>query len=201
MGSRLTNAFLFGSFAVVALLAACSAPDPGALNVQDPIVPNGRNTSTSTSSGTAASSTSSGAPAGLFADAFKTGDPGQDTSAATVHTGAVAGNKFGQDCSKAGCHAATGGGAGAPVWKAAGSVYDGTAPAVNVQVRIKGDKGLCDTFTDKSGNFWCETDMGTLQSAGVRNATKTSLMMSTPPSGGCQATPTCHSATVNKMGF
>jgi len=195
--STLIGLSLMGISALTALMSACSAPDPAALTVRDPIAQN-----TSSGSNSSASSASSGgggdggAASGFFTRAFAAGNPGQETAAVPGHAGS---SNAGADCSA--CHKA-GGTAANKIFKAAGTVYDGANAAKNAEVLIKGATAAqeCSVYTDSSGNFWCEVDFGANAQVAVRtSATRESKMLTAMPNGNCSTT-NCHTAT-NKVDF
>lgn len=87
------------------------------------------------------------------------------------------------------CH----GGGGAPAFAAAGTIYDGVAPAASVEVRAYGADGKAySAYTDADGNFFIRaTTQLTLPAfVGVRNATSTRVMGSAASKGNCNE---CHS--------
>lgn len=87
------------------------------------------------------------------------------------------------------CH----GGGSAPAFAAAGTVYDGTAPAASVEVRAYGADGKAySAYTDADGNFFIRaTTQLTLPAfVGARNAASTRVMGSAANKGNCNE---CHS--------
>lgn len=89
------------------------------------------------------------------------------------------------------CHGASG---GAPTFAAAGTIYQGAAPASGVEVRAVGTDGAAySAYTDADGNFFFRAAaapiaFGSLM--GARSATTTKLMTSLAANGNCNA---CHS--------
>lgn len=97
-------------------------------------------------------------------------------------------NPAGRPCLN--CH----GGGGPPAFAAAGTIYDGTAPAASVEVRAYGADGKpYSAYTDADGNFFIRaTTQLTLPAlVGARNATRTRVMGSAVSKGNCND---CHSS-------
>lgn len=127
-------------------------------------------------------------PGGVI-DAFTGADPyvsGAPAHAANAHH---ATSMTGRACLA--CHSSSG---GAPVFLFAGTLYRGTQPAPNAQVRVTDSIGKLQgaVFSDADGNFWLRRS-GALSSAltGARNASSKSLMKASFSSGDCNSS-TCH---------
>lgn len=94
----------------------------------------------------------------------------------------------GMDCLS--CH----NGDTAPEFLFGGTVYRGTKPAPNVQVRVLDAAGEVQgsTYSDADGNFWVAGTGGLAPGrTGVRHATTAKSMAASISSGGCNAS-SCH---------
>jgi hypothetical protein len=82
----------------------------------------------------------------------------------------------------------------APPFAFAGTAYldaAGTSPAVNVEVRVTSTAGTVSVYTDKSGNFWSDsqTKLPTGAKTGARNGATPKLMVGAINEGACNK---CH---------
>ncbi len=81
----------------------------------------------------------------------------------------------------------------APALKFAGTVYRGTQPAPNVQVRVVDASGKVQgsAYSDGDGNFWVTGAPLTSGRAGMRSASTKKSMEAAVTTGSCNAT-SCH---------
>lgn len=114
------------------------------------------------------------------APAYASGSPPH--SANDHHTS----SNTGKDCFS--CH-----GDHAPALKLGGTVYRGTKPAPNVQVRVLDEDGQVQatTYSDSDGNFWVTGTPLTPGKTGFRTATTKKSMTARITNGSCNAA-SCH---------
>ena len=144
-----------------------------------------------------ASDSTTGTTAFTGASAYASNKPA--TSAVTYHNnnnvGVTPGK--GQDCLS--CHKMGGSG---PQFLFAGTLFqdmNGTTPAVDKEVRVRGNDGKAySAHSDDNGNFWYLPGMGEALAfpamAGARDATNTSLMNGALAAASCNASG-CHDGT------
>jgi hypothetical protein len=125
-----------------------------------------------------------GAPAYAGASGPDTRKAGHNFNSNTPKT-----NPAGKACLN--CHGASG---PAPAFAAGGTIFAGTTPAANVEVRAIGTDGKAySAYTNADGNFFFRAAASPIafeSMMGARTATTTMLMTGTAPNGNCN---NCHS--------
>jgi len=126
-----------------------------------------------------------GAPAYVAQTGPSTRQSGHNFGSNTPKT-----NPAGRACLN--CHGDSG---GAPTFAAAGTVYEGTKPAVGAEVRAIDAEGTAySAYTDADGNFFFRATATALLElpamVGARSAKGTRLMSTAAPKGNCNE---CHS--------
>lgn len=215
------------SAAVLPLLPACTAPDPGQITfvpragASNPADENGDQSSSGNTVSDAGTTTSSSSSSGGGADA---GDPIFGTVAfAYVDPGEKANDQpaphappmQGQACGQGGCHGAPT--PAGPQWVAAGTIFkdaQGTALDAPAQFEIQIVDPKTNTaivgpaFTDSDGNFWIDPGGAAVPIpdgalVGVRGASgKTTVMspaLSAATGFNCNSATGCHGAAGMKL--
>ncbi len=194
------------------LLVACSAQDPGVEGLTRGEFKDGGSSldgaksDSGSKDGSADGSTTDGGDGSASATAFTgagawaTGKPA--TSAVTFHANNSVGVVPGKDQDCLSCHKMAGSG---PQFLFAGTIFqdmNGTTPAVDKEVRVRGTDGKAySTHSDADGNFWYLPAVGESiafpAQSGARDATNTSLMVAAITASSCNAGG-CHDGTTQK---